>query len=105
MQSTSWNGYAYIAPQPQEETVTEYSDPNPESYATPVTPNMGPDPVDIVLPATPVTPLPQWRDQMMRNMERRAYRMMQDPQVREIIAHLRAQARQEARARRWRRDF
>jgi hypothetical protein len=106
MQSTSWNGYGYIAPRPQEETVAEYADPSPYSYpAPPVTPEMGPDPVDIVLPATPVPPLPEWRDDLMRSVERRAYRVMQDPQVRQIFARLRAQARAEARARRWRRDF
>jgi len=107
MLSTSWNGYGYIAPRPQEENpVIGYVGPDAETVpATSETPEMGPDPVDIVLPATPVTPLPEWRDQMMRNMERRAYRMMQDPQVREIIARLRAQAREETRARRWRRDF
>ncbi|HJP60799.1 MAG TPA: hypothetical protein VJ865_12400 [Gemmatimonadaceae bacterium] len=106
MQSTAWNGYGYIAPRPQEEQVTEYSDQNAYPYpATPVTPNMGPDPVDIVLPATPVTPLPEWRNEVMRAVERRAYRLMQDQQVREIMARIRAQAREEARARRWRQDF
>lgn len=108
MQSTSWNGYAYIAPRPREEAVSEYSDQEQYSYpypATPATPEMGPDPVDIVLPATPVPPLPEWRDELMRSVERRAYRMMQDRQVREIFARLRAQAREEARARRYRRDF
>ena len=106
MQSTSWNGYRYIAPQPQEEAVAmSYPEPAPEAYpVTPATP-MGPDSVDIVLPATPVSPLPEWRDEVMRNVERRAYQMMQDAQVREIMARLRAQAREEARARRWRRDF
>lgn len=106
MQSTSWNGYRYIAPRPQEETVAmDYAeqpqDPYPAVSPTP----MAPDPVDIVLPATPVTPLPEWRDEVMRNVERHAYRLMQDPQMREIIMRLRAQAREEARARRWRRDF
>jgi len=104
MQSASWNGYGYIAPRTQEETGTigyGEADPTP---ATPATP-MYPDPVDIVLPATPIPPMPEWRDEVMRNVQREAYRLMQDRQVREIVARLRAQAREEARARRWRRDF
>jgi hypothetical protein len=52
-----------------------------------------------------VTPLPEWRDQVMRNVEREAYRLMQEQQVHELIMRLRAQAREETRQRRWRRDF
>ena len=101
MQSQSWNGYSYIAPRPVEQPVVlEYPDPS----ASPV-PDPRFDPVDIVLPATPVTPMPEWRDDVMRNVEREAQRLMRDPQFREIILRLRAQAREEARQRRWRRDF
>ncbi|HJQ09595.1 MAG TPA: hypothetical protein VJ840_01060 [Gemmatimonadaceae bacterium] len=102
MQSTSWNGYGYIAPRQVEEPTQVVAD-YPSSYGPDS--RYVPDPVDIVLPATPVTPLPELRDELMRNVEREAYRLMQDPQVREIILRLRAQAREEARHRRWRRDF
>lgn len=103
MQSTSWNGYGYIAPrQVEQPVVLDYPDPNPDPVPTP---DSRFDPVDIVLPATPVTPMPEWRDEVMRNVEREAQRLMQDPQFREIILRLRAQAREEARQRRWRRDF
>ena len=102
----SWNGYGYIAPRPQEETVAMgYDEPSTDPVVvTPPTP-MYPDPGDVVLPATPIPPIAEWRDDVMRSVERRAYRLMQDRQVREIIARLRAQAREEARARRWRREF
>jgi len=106
VESQSWNGYGYIAPRPIEESTpvaVEY--PTPDADASPYVTR---DPADIVLPATPVTPvtpLPEWRDQVMRNVEREAYRLMQDQQVRELIARLRAQAREEARQRRWRRNF
>lgn len=110
MQSTSWNGYGYIAPRPMEESTPvamDYPEPTPSVEPPPV-PDVNTDPVDVVLPATPVTPvtpLPEWRDEVMRNVQREAYRLMQDQQMREIIMHLRAQAREEARLRRWRRDF
>ena len=61
--------------------------------------------VDIALPATPVPPMPEWSDDIRRNVERQAYRLMQDQQLREIIGRVRAQAREEARLRRWRREF
>jgi hypothetical protein len=102
MQSTSWNGYGYIAPQPEEQAVAIEQPEAPEVPATP--PTVDTDPVDIVLPATPAPPMPEWND-IRRNVERQAYRMMQDQQVREIIARVRAQAREEARLRRWRREF
>jgi hypothetical protein len=101
MQSTSWNGYGYIAPQPQEETVAITE---PESPSVPATPTYT-DPVDVVLPATPVPPISEWHDDIRRSVEREAYRLMQDQQVREILARIRAQAREEARLRRWRREF
>jgi hypothetical protein len=103
-QSQSWNGYQYIAPQSmQEPTPVAIDYPTPDA-----SPYVNSDPVDIVLPATPVTPvtpLPEWRDQVMRNVEREAYRLMREQQVHELIMRLRAQAREEARQRRWRRDF
>ena len=105
MQSTSWNGYGYIAPQQMDEStpvVLNDPDPSPDVSATP---NVNMDPVDVVLPATPITPLPEWRDEIRRNVEREAYRLMQDQQVRQMLSRLRAQARAEARERRWRRDF
>ena len=106
LQSQSWNGYQYIAPQSVETPVAlEY--PTPDGNPDP-SPYVTPDPVDIVLPptpVTPVTPLPEWRDQVMRNVEREAYRLMQDQQMRELIARVRAQAREEARQRKWRRYF
>jgi hypothetical protein len=112
MQSTSWNGYGYIAPRHMDEStpvVLDYPTPPPEATPdvpyTPTPPDSHFDPGDLVLPATPVAPLPEWRDEVMRNVQREAYRLMRDPQLREIIARLRAQAREEARQRRWRRDF
>ena len=105
LQSDSWNGYGYIAPRSMEEptpVAVEY----PTQDATPEpSPYVNSDPVDIVLPATPISPLPEWREQVMRNVERQAYRLMQDQQLRELVARLRAEAREEARRRRWRRDF
>ncbi|HJP87186.1 MAG TPA: hypothetical protein VJ852_14440, partial [Gemmatimonadaceae bacterium] len=69
MQSASWNGYGYIAPRPQEDTgPVGYGDSDPV-VVTPTTP-MYPDPVDIVLPATPIPPMPEWRDEVMRNVQR-----------------------------------
>ena len=103
LQSQSWNGYQYIAPQSMDQSTpvaVEY--PTPEANPSP---DVNSDPVDVVLPATPVSPLPEWRDQVMRSVERQAYRLMQDQQMRELIMRLRAQAREEARQRRWRRDF
>jgi len=112
MQSASWNGYRYIAPQSMDESTPvamDYPAPDPDQYPTPSTPptppDVSPDPNDIVIPATPVTPLPEWRDEIRRSVQQEAYRIMQDQQVREIIARLRARAREEARQRRWRRDF
>jgi hypothetical protein len=103
MQSSSWNGYNYIAPQAQEENVALVEPETPD--VTPAPRVMYPDPVDIVLPATPVTPMSEWQDDIRRSVEREAYRLMQDQQVRELIQRVRAQAREEARLRRWRRDF
>lgn len=103
MQSTSWNGYGYIAPPPQEEAVAIEEPPTPEVTVTP--PTVDSEPIDIALPATPVPPTPEWSDDIRRNVERQAYRLMQDQQVREILARVRAQAREEARLRRWRREF
>jgi hypothetical protein len=103
LQSQPWNGYQYIAPQQMEETTPvalEYPTPDPDQ-----SPNVNRDPDDVVLPATPMPPMPEWRDQVMRNLEREAYRLMQDQQVRELLARARAQAREEARQRRWRRYF
>lgn len=100
MQSASWNGYGYIAPRPPEEEAVAMVEPEP---ATP-SPAMYPDPVEVVLPPTPVTPM-AWGDDVRRNVERQAYRLLQDQQVRELIARVRAQAREEARLRRWRREF
>lgn len=101
MQSNSWNGYQYIAPRPDEEAVAMVE---PEATAPP-TPEMYPDPTGVALPATPVTPMPEWRDEIRRNVERQAYRLMQDQQVRDFIERVRAQAREEQRLRRWRREF
>ena len=107
MQSASWNGYQYIAPRPMEESTPVAMDyPTPEPDPTPPTPpDVSSDPNDIVMPATPVAPLPEWRNEVMRHVQREAYRIMQDQQMREIMARLRAEAREEARQRRWRRDF
>ena len=100
-----WNGYDYIAPQPEQQSVAIVE---PEATPEPAGPAMYPDPVDIVLPATPVAPLPEWRDEIRRNVEREAYRLLRDQraeQVRELIYRLRAQAREDARIRKWRREF
>ena len=102
MQSTSWNGYGYIAPRPPEEEAVAMVEPE---ASTPVAPEMYPDPAGVVMPATPVTPMPEWRDEIRRNVEREAYRLMQDQQVRDFIQRVRAQAREEQRLRRWRREF
>jgi hypothetical protein len=101
MQS-QWNGYNYIAPRPPEEETVALVEP--EAPPTPVTP-MYTDPVDIVLPATPVPPMSEWKEEFQRNIERQAYRLMQEQQMRALIDRLRAQAREEARMRRWRREF
>ena len=106
MQSQPWNGYDYITPQPEEQAVAMVE---PAATADPSAPAMYPDPADVVLPATPVPPpMPEWRDEIRRNVEREAYRLLRDQrtaQVRELIEQLRAQAREEARMRRWRREF
>src|SRR5256885_4001451 len=72
LQSQPWNGYQYIAPQQMEEptpVVLEYPTPEAKPDPSPYV-NGGPD--DVVLPATPMPPLPEWRDQGMRNGERGA---------------------------------
>src|SRR5689334_4908253 len=102
MQSTSWNGYGYVAPTPAQEQAVAIVEPEP---ATPSTPGMYPDPVEIVLPATPVTPMADWRDEIRRNVERQAYRLLQDQQMRELMERVRAQAREDQRLRKWRREF
>ncbi|MFL5483556.1 MAG: hypothetical protein ACJ8AK_15345 [Gemmatimonadaceae bacterium] len=99
MQSTSWNGYRYIAPRQPEEEAVALVEPEPAA------PAMYPDPVEVVLPATPVTPMPEWRDEIRRNVEREAYRLLQDRQMRDLLERVRAQARQDQRLRRWRREF
>jgi hypothetical protein len=99
MQSTSWNGYRYIAPRQAEEEAVAVVEPEPAG------PAMYPDPVEVVLPATPVTPMPEWRDEIRRNIEREAYRLLQDQQMRDLLERVRAQARQDQRLRRWRREF
>jgi hypothetical protein len=102
MQSTSWNGYGYIAPRPSEEEAVAVVEPE---ASTPPTPEMYPDPGEVVLPATPVTPMPEWRDEIRRNVEREAYRLLQDQQMHDFIMRIRAQAREEQRLRKWRREF
>ncbi len=99
MQSTSWNGYRYIAPRPPEEEAVAVVEPEPAA------PAMYPDPVEVVLPPTPVTPMPEWRDEIRRNVEREAYRLLQDRQMRDLIERVRAQAREDQRLRKWRREF
>ena len=103
LQSNSWNGYNYIAPEEQAVAMVE-----PAATPEPSEPTMYPAPVDVVLPATPVAPVPEWRDEIRRNVEREAYRLLRDQrthQMRQLIEQLRAQAREEARMRRWRREF
>jgi hypothetical protein len=105
LQSNSWNGYNYIAPQPEEQAVAMVE---PAPMPEPSDPAMYPDPADVVLPATPIAPVPEWRDEIRRNVEREAYRLLRDQrtqQMRQLIEQLRAQAREEARMRRWRREF
>ena len=49
--------------------------------------------------------MPEWRDEIRRNVEREAYRLLQDQRMRDLMERVRAQAREDQRLRKWRREF